>query len=43
MPLRVSVNEAVELAKQYDDEKAYGFVNGILNSLLHDERAVGEK
>ena len=43
IPLRVSVNEAVELAKQYDDEKAYGFVNGILNSLLHDARAAEEK
>lgn len=43
VPLRVSLNEAIELSKKYDDEKAYGFVNGVLNSLLHDERAVGEK
>ncbi len=43
VPLRVSLNEAIELSKKYDDEKAYGFVNGVLNALMHDERAVGEK
>lgn len=43
MPLRVSLNEAIELAKKFDDDKAYGFVNGVLNALMHDERAVGEK
>ncbi len=43
VPLRVSLNEAIELSKKYDDDKAYGFVNGVLNKLMHDERAVGEK
>lgn len=33
IPLRVSINEAVELAKAYDDEKASAFVNGVLNSI----------
>lgn len=33
IPLRVSINEAIELAKKYDDEKAKAFVNGILNSV----------
>lgn len=42
IPLRVSLNEAVELAKKYDDEKAYGFVNGVLNAMIHDNEAVGE-
>lgn len=42
IPLRVSLNEAVELAKKYDDEKAYGFVNGVLNAMIHDSEAVGE-
>ena len=42
IPLRVSLNEAVEIAKKYDDEKAYGFVNGVLNAMIHDESAVGE-
>ena len=32
IPTRVSINEAVELAKKYDDDKSYAFVNGVLNS-----------
>ena len=32
IPGRVSINEAIELSKKYDDEKAYMFVNGVLNS-----------
>lgn len=43
IPLRVSLNEAIELVKKYDDEKAYSFANGVLNALMHDARAVGEK
>ena len=43
IPLRVSLNEAIELVKKYDDEKAYAFVNGVLNAFMHDARAVGEK
>lgn len=31
IPDRVSINEAVELVKKFDDEKARAFVNGILN------------
>lgn len=33
IPSKVSINEAVELAKKYDDEKSYSFVNGVLNAL----------
>ncbi len=33
IPVRVSINEAIELSKKYDDEKAYIFVNGVLNSV----------
>ena len=33
IPARVSINEAIELTKKYDDEKAKAFVNGILNSV----------
>lgn len=32
IPVRVSINEAIELSKKYDDEKAYAFVNGVLNA-----------
>jgi len=34
VPAATAVNEAVELAKKYDVEKAPGFVNGILGSYL---------
>lgn len=33
VPVKVSINEAIELSKKYDDEKAYIFVNGVLNSV----------
>ena len=33
IPANVSINEAVELAKRYDDEKTKAFVNGILNAV----------
>ena len=33
IPARVSINEAIELSKKYDDEKAYSLVNGVLNSV----------
>ncbi len=40
IPSRVTINEAVELTKIFDDEKAKAFINGILNSVKND---VGEK
>lgn len=36
IPDSVSINEAVELIKQYDDEKTKGFVNGVLNSVKEE-------
>ena len=33
IPVKVSINEAVELCKKYDDEKAYSFVNGVLHKI----------
>lgn len=36
IPFTVSINEAVELAKKFDDEKAPAFVNGILNGVAED-------
>ena len=33
IPTRVSINEAIELTKKYDDDKAYSFVNGVLNAI----------
>ena len=33
IPASVSINEGVELCKQFDEEKAKGFVNGVLNAI----------
>lgn len=33
-PLKVVINEAIEMAKKYSTEKSYSFVNGMLKSLL---------
>ncbi len=33
IPAKVSINEAIELSKKYDDDKAYVFVNGVLNKI----------
>ena len=33
IPHAVSINEAVELAKEYAEEKAPSYVNGVLNSI----------
>ena len=33
IPLRVSINEGIELAKLYEDEKARPFINGVLNAV----------
>jgi N utilization substance protein B len=37
IPVRVSINEAIELSKSYDDEKAYSFVNGVLNRIKESD------
>ncbi len=33
VPATVSINEAVELAKKFDDDNARPFINGVLNSV----------
>ena len=33
IPAKVSINEAIELSKKFDDEKAYMLVNGSLNAV----------
>jgi len=30
IPVKIAVNEAIELAKKYDDDKAFSFINGVL-------------
>lgn len=36
IPASVSLNEAVELCKKFDDERARPFVNGVLNSIKNE-------
>ncbi len=33
IPVNVSINEAIELSKKFDDPKARSFVNGVLNKV----------
>ena len=40
IPAKVSINEAIELTKKYDDDKAYVFVNGVLNKIAE---SIGRK
>lgn len=34
IPSKVTVNEAIELAKKYGDDNAPSFINGVLNNLM---------
>lgn len=36
VPYKVSINEAVELAKKYGEDKSKKFVNGILASVVKE-------
>mgnify|MGYP002573122159 CR=1 FL=1 len=36
IPVSVSINEAVELAKKYSTEKSSGFINGVLGSAARE-------
>lgn len=36
IPYKVAINEAVELAKRYGEDKSKNFVNGILASIVKD-------
>ena len=39
IPCAVSLNEAIELVKKYDDEKMRPFVNGLLNGVKNELEA----
>ncbi len=41
IPSNVSLNEAVELTKKFDDPKARAFVNGVLNSIKNEIESRG--
>ena len=36
IPASVSINEAIELTKKFDDPRARSFVNGVLNAVKND-------
>lgn len=36
IPFKVSINEAIELAKRYSNEDSPSFINGVLGSVLND-------
>lgn len=42
VPPRAAINEAVELAKLYDEEAAPAFINGILNQIAKENGKLGE-
>ncbi len=41
VPAKVSINEALELAKKYGDVKSGPFINGVLDSLLRTVKEEG--
>ena len=43
IPTVISINEAVELSKKYDDPKAKAFINGVLNKIKDTIEADGNK
>lgn len=38
VPYKVSINEAVELAKKYGEDKSKNFVNGVLASIVKENK-----
>ena len=42
VPNKVAINEAVEIAKHYEDDKVVSFINGILGSFVRAECAEPE-
>jgi N utilization substance protein B len=43
VPAKVTVNEAIELAKSFGDDEASKFVNGILDQVLNKELTLASK
>lgn len=37
VPYKVAINEAIELAKTYGQDKSYVFINGVLASIVRNE------
>ena len=43
IPPKAAINEAVELAKVYDDDAAPGFINGILNQIARKNGLISDE
>ncbi len=43
IPAKVTINEAIELAKRFADDEAKRFINGILDHLLREEPRLQSK
>jgi len=43
IPPKVSINEAIELAKKYGNDNSYSFINGILDSIYNSMIKKGDK
>ncbi|HAC41582.1 MAG TPA: transcription antitermination factor NusB, partial [Rikenellaceae bacterium] len=41
IPVRVTINEYVEISKYYSTPKSHGFVNGLLDRLIKERMASG--
>lgn len=39
IPYKVTINEAIELAKRFGDEKSGGFINGVLDNIVKNENS----
>jgi len=42
IPPKVTINEAIEIAKKFSTEKSGSFINGILDSILNDLKKSGK-
>jgi len=43
VPVKVAINEAVELAKNYGGDKSYSFVNGVLGTVFRTVEGINEE
>lgn len=43
IPLKVTINEGIELAKKFGTERSSAFINGILDRVCHEFLGVEEK
>ncbi|MFP4527742.1 MAG: transcription antitermination factor NusB [Candidatus Kapaibacterium sp.] len=42
IPTKVSINEAIEISKNYSTDKSSNFINGVLDSVLDDLKKTGQ-